>query len=144
VHHGPGSNSLLAAQQGVNMETDKIKILLVDDDASILQLYEKYLSGDVFEKRSADNGKDALAIFHEWHPDAIVLDIMMPVMTGFVVLEVIRTTEKDKTAKIIMSTSLSDKQDIQDCAKLGIQGYIVKPFKPNELANKIMHCIQQD
>jgi CheY-like chemotaxis protein len=126
------------------MEQTKIKLLLVDDDKSILDLYEKCLSSDVFEKRTVDNGKAALEAFHTWHPDVIVLDIMMPVMTGFAVLDAIRTAEKDKTTTIIMATSMSDSQNVRDCAKFGIQGYIVKPFKPKEIANKIMHCIQKD
>jgi|GEM_PF-260727 len=124
------------------MEQVKIKMLLVDDDQSILDLYEKYLSNDIFEKRSADNGKDALSVFHSWHPDVIVLDIIMPVMTGYAVLDAIRTGGKDKTTKIIMATSMSDMQSVQKCAKYGIHGYIVKPFKSRDLGSKILHCIQ--
>jgi CheY-like chemotaxis protein len=68
---------------------------------------------------------------------------MMPVMTRYSVLETIRTEGKDTTTKIIMATSMSGSHTVQDCAKLGIQGYLVKPFKPKEIATRIIQCIQQ-
>lgn len=139
---GNESATAECAQEGVNVETDKVKILLVDDDTSILELYGKFLNADVFEKRTADSGKIALEIYHAWHPDVIVLDIMMPGMKGNEVLDAIRTTAKDKTTKVVMVTCMNDRQHVQDCAKSGIQGYIVKPFKPKDIASKILHCIQ--
>ncbi len=121
-----------------------IKILLVDDDKSIRDLYEKCLGDVVFDKRFAADGAEALKVYEAWHPDVVVLDIIMPVMTGYSVLQDIRTVRKDKGTKIIMATSMTDTHDIRACVQFGIQGYIVKPFKLNEIANKIMHYIQQD
>jgi DNA-binding response OmpR family regulator len=120
----------------------EIKILLVDDDKSILDLYDRGLGTDIFEKRFAGTGKEAIEVYHEWRPDVIVLDIIMPVMTGFAVLQEIRSN--DKSTMVIMATSLSTSQDVRDCVKMGIQGYIIKPFLPKEIANRIMHCIQKD
>jgi CheY-like chemotaxis protein len=122
----------------------EIKILLVDDDKSIQDLYDKSLSDAIFTKRFAANGKEALEIYQVWHPDVIVLDIMMPVMAGYSVLKEIRGKRADKSTAIIMATASTDSQDIRDCITLDIQGYIIKPFKLKEIGDTILHYIQQD
>jgi response regulator of citrate/malate metabolism len=71
------------------------------------------------------------------------LDIWMPIMTGYLVLQEIRNTLNDVSTTIIMSTSASNSHDIKDCIKFGIQGYILKPFKLEEVGNKIVHYFQQ-
>jgi CheY-like chemotaxis protein len=121
----------------------EIKILLVDDDKSIQDLYDKGLENTLFTKRFAGNGKDALEIYQAWHPDVIVLDITMPVMAGSSVLQEIRNKRNDKSTIIIMATASTDSQDIRDSITLGIQGYIIKPFKLNEIGDTILHYIQQ-
>ena len=120
----------------------KIKILIAEDDESIRDLYDMGLSKDMFEKRFATNGQDALDIYKSWKPEIIVLDIVMPVMTGYSVLQEIRETAGDNKTTIIMSSSMSTKDDMRDCSKLGIQGYITKPFKFKEIGNIIIHCFQ--
>lgn len=122
----------------------EVKILLVDDDKSIRDLYDEGLVNTVFAKRFAGNGREALDIYHAWHPDAIVLDIIMPVIAGHAVLQEIRQKRGDKSTKIIMATSSTETQDIRDCVTLGIQGYIIKPFKLNEIGDTILRYIQQD
>lgn len=122
----------------------EIKILLVDDDKSIQDLYDKGLENSVFTKRFAGNGKEALEIYCAWHPDVIVLDIMMPVKAGYSVLQEIRSKRDDKSTVIIMATASTDSQDIRDCITLGVQGYIIKPFKLKEIGDTILHYIQQD
>jgi DNA-binding response OmpR family regulator len=116
----------------------KIKILIVEDSPNINLLYDKGLPDTVFEKRFANNGKDGLLVYNDWHPEIIVLDIMLPVMTGYCVLKEIRETTEDKSTTIIMSTSLSEKDDIVSLMKLGIQGYVVKPFSLKEIGGRIL------
>ncbi len=119
----------------------KLKILLVDDSKVVMQIYKEALSDNLYEKRFAMNGQDALNFYRTWQPDLILLDIVLPVTTGYSALKEIRRIEKDTGTRtaIIMVTSLADKSDINDCARLGIQGYIVKPFQATELAAKIEH-----
>ena len=78
------------------------------------------------------------AFYRQWQPDIIVLDVMLPVMTGYFVLKEIRNTLKDKDTTIIMSTSLSKKDDVTTMMKLGIQGYIIKPFGVWEIGGRIL------
>jgi DNA-binding response OmpR family regulator len=118
--------------------TDKIKILVVEDDHTTKMLYEKGLFNQIFDIKMVVSGKAAMVVYDEWHPDIIVLDIYLPEMTGFQALKMIRKTAGDKNTTIVMATSLSGKEDILSCMKLGIEGYIVKPFSCGEIGAKIL------
>ena len=117
---------------------DKLKILIIEDDISTQQLFDKALSTDQFEKQFSSNGLEALELYKSWKPDLLVLDIFMPIMTGYSLLKTIREELEDNATAVIMSTSASKPEDIQSCIKLGIQGYIVKPFNYKTIEAKIM------
>ncbi len=128
------------------MPEPKLKILIAEDDKSTQMLYNKGLSDEWYEKHIVGNGKDAVEIYKSWKPDIIVLDIMMPVMSGYETLKKIREMEKhtkDKSTTIIMATAMSSKGDILDCARVGIQGYIIKPFKHAEIGSRILSYYQK-
>ncbi|MBI5179532.1 MAG: response regulator [Nitrospinae bacterium] len=116
-----------------------LKVLIAEDNKSVQALYNLGLSDERYQKKFASNGEEALGLYGSWAPDVIILDIMMPVMTGYNVLKNIREREQEsgKSTTVIMSTAMSDKSDIMDCARLGIEGYIIKPFKHKELAAKV-------
>ena len=117
---------------------EKIKILIVEDEKVTLELYNKFISGKVFDKKFATNGKEALDRYKSWQPDVIILDIMLPEMSGYMVLKEIRLSIEDKKTAIIMATSVSRKESVLDCLKHGIQGYMVKPLKTKELMAKVL------
>lgn len=117
---------------------DKIKILIVEDDPSTQMLYEKGLFNQIFDKKVAASGRDALRIYREWCPDIIALDIHLPEMSGYHVLKEIRQTIADRKTTIIMATSQSRSQDITACITIGIEGYIVKPFSLRDIGAKII------
>ena len=120
----------------------KLKILIAEDDDVTQKLYSIGFRDTNFELRFASNGEDALATYEAWQPDIIILDIIMPNMNGYRTLEIIRTTIKDITTPVIMSSAVTDKKEILACAKLGIQGYIIKPFKAKEIAKTILGYYQ--
>lgn len=122
---------------------DKIKILIAEDDKITQKIYDNGLPDDVFEKRMVSNGADTLKTYLDWHSDILILDIRMPVMTGYAVLKKIRTEHEDRKTAIIMVTALREKDDIMACAKLGIQGYIVKPIKTHNIASKVLEYYQR-
>lgn len=115
----------------------KLKILIVEDDKSTQQLFDKALVADIFDKQFCNNGVEALKAYQSWKPDIIILDIFMPLLTGYSVLKKIRREFEDRTTAIIMATSASNKEDVTGCVSLGIQGYIVKPFNYKEISNKV-------
>jgi len=117
---------------------DKIKILIAEDEPTTRLIYDKGLFEEIFDKKMADSGKEAILIYQEWHPDIIILDIYLHEMTGYQVLKTIRTSLNDKKTAIVMVTVLSGREDVSSCLKLGIEGYIVKPFQRMEIALKIL------
>ena len=119
---------------------DKLKLLIVEDDESLLNLYDVALSDALFEKRLVADGRSAMENYKTWHPDVILLDIFLPDMSGFSILKEIRDEAGDKETTIIISTSTDEKDDMETCKDLGIQGYIVKPFDYKTLTDEILEC----
>jgi CheY-like chemotaxis protein len=130
--------SCLLEKQPSQIVIDKIKVLVVEDDHGTRLLYDKGLFNQLFDKKMVVSGKEAIHIYDEWHPEIIVLDIYLSEMTGYQVLKAIRTTFNDKKTTIVMATSLSSSEDIRSCIKLGIEGYIVKPFQCMDIGAKII------
>jgi len=122
---------------------EKLRILIAEDDVSIHALYNKGLTDEFFEKRFASNGTEALEIYKSWGPDIIILDIYMPNMTGYSILMRIRNDFNDNKTTIIMATSAQHNEDIKGCMRLGIQGYIVKPFNFKSISTEILKCYQK-
>ena len=133
-----GEGNYLLEPQGLKIDTGKIKILVVEDDHTTRLLYDKGLFNQIFDKKMVASGKEAILVYDKWHPDIIVLDIFLPEMTGYQVLKTIRTDIEDKKTTIVMATALSSSQDVQSCIKLGIEGYIIKPFQCGEIGVKIL------
>lgn len=117
---------------------EKLRLLIAEDDDLIRAIYVRSLSGYAFDIQMVQNGEDALRAYKKWHPDLVILDSVMPVMTGYAALKEMRTVYRDKATPVIMVTSLSKGDDVISFIKLGICGYIVKPFEPDELGAKLM------
>jgi two-component system phosphate regulon response regulator PhoB len=107
------------------MDTKK-KILLVEDDAALAKVYRTRLEMEGFDVRHVDNGEDALPSAIEFRPDIIVLDVMMPKINGFDVLDLIRTTPETMSMRVIMLTALSQAKDKERADRLGADDYLVK------------------
>ena len=102
------------------------KILLVEDDEGLAQVYITRMEVDGFEVKRVPNGEDALATAVEYKPDLILLDIMMPKVNGFDVLDILRNTPETANLKIIMLTALSQEADLKKAQEMGVDDYIVK------------------
>lgn len=102
------------------------RILLVEDDEELAQVYQARFQAEGFETTWAMNGEQALAKVLETKPDLILLDIMMPRVSGFDVLDILRNTPQTQHAKVIMMSALSSDKDIQKAKALGVDDYIVK------------------
>ncbi|MDH5525367.1 MAG: response regulator [Desulfobulbaceae bacterium] len=122
----------------------KLKILIAEDETVTRQLFQiAFKDEELYELRLVANGEDALTAYKAWHPDIVLLDIMMPNMNGFQTLQVIREVLADRVTTVIMISSVVDKGEIVACAKLGIQGYIVKPFAGKTLAQTVINYHRQ-
>lgn len=107
------------------MDTKK-KILLVEDDAALAGVYHSRLDLEGFDVREVNNGEDALSATLEYKPDLILLDAMMPKISGFDVLDILRNTPETTNIRVIMLTALSQPKDKERAENLGVDDYLVK------------------
>jgi two-component system alkaline phosphatase synthesis response regulator PhoP len=116
------------------------RVLVVDDDVKTVELVKLYLNRDGYRVLTAFNGKDALQLARESHPDLIVLDIMLPGMNG---LDVCRTLRQESDVPIIMLTALTTDKDRLAGLNLGADDYVSKPFSPRELAARVRAVLRR-
>ncbi len=116
---------------------EKKKILAVDDESDVLLIIKTALMSDGFMVQTATNGADAISIAAELNPDLIILDMMMPEMSGFDTLRKLRDVANTTSTPVIMLTGVSDKSKIREALDLGIDYYIVKPFEFHDLIAKV-------
>ncbi len=102
------------------------KILLVEDDDALASVYQTRLQAEGFDVRRVPNGEDALASAMEYKPDLVVLDVMMPKVSGFDVLDIMRNTPETAKVKVVMLTALSQDSDKERAKSLGADDYLVK------------------
>lgn len=108
------------------MNGQKKKILLVEDDMALSAVYRSRLEIEGFDVRESNNGEDALSATVEYRPDLILLDVMMPKISGFDVLDILRNTPETANVRIIMLTALSQPKDKERAESLGVDDYLVK------------------
>jgi DNA-binding response OmpR family regulator len=102
------------------------KLLLVEDDDALAAVYQARLEAEGFLLVRVPNGEEALAKALEFRPDLILLDAMMPKVSGFDVLDILRNTPETMNMRIIMLTALSQEADLQRAKALGVDEYLVK------------------
>ena len=118
----------------------KKRILIVDDEVSILKFLRSNLEDRGYTAISATNGEEALHIIERELPDLIILDVMMPKMDGF---EVCRQLREWSQIPIIMLSARGDEKDKVKCLDLGADDYIVKPFGANELMARVSAVLRR-
>lgn len=107
------------------MDTQK-KILLVEDDVALSAVYKSRMELEGFQIREVNNGEEALSAAIDFKPDLILLDAMMPKISGFDVLDILRNTAETADIRIIMLTALSQPKDKERAVALGVDDYLVK------------------
>ena len=105
---------------------NKKKILLVEDDNALAEVYRSRLELEGFDVQRVANGEIALSTAQEFRPDLIVLDAMMPKINGFDVLDILRNTPELVNVKVVMLTALSQLKDKERAKELGADDYLVK------------------
>ncbi|MBY9012317.1 MAG: response regulator [Candidatus Lokiarchaeota archaeon] len=124
---------------------DKNSILICDDEPDIVSLVQRFLQLDRFSTLTCSNGKEALKTLEEKHEEVVLmlLDVMMPGMSGFEVLRTIKSKETYKNIKVILFTVKSFKEDKEKGNELGADGYITKPFSGNELRDYVKKILNR-
>ena len=111
----------------------KKKLLIVDDEPDILQLLEKRFKKNNFDVLTADNGQKCLDIASQEQPDLIILDIIMPFLDGYEVIEKLRTNLKTKQIPIIMHSVKKESRSIFKSLDLGSIDYVINPASFDDL-----------
>jgi DNA-binding response OmpR family regulator len=117
-------------------------ILVVDDEASVVEVVALYLKRDGFQVRVARNGREALSAIHAQLPSLVVLDVMLPELDG---LEIMRRLRADPTSDIpvILLTARSQEMDRIFGLELGADDYVTKPFSPAELVSRVKAVLRR-
>ncbi|MGI8627735.1 MAG: response regulator transcription factor [Geodermatophilaceae bacterium] len=115
-------------------------ILVVEDDATVRDVVQRYLERDGYEVTALDRGGDVLAAVGRLNPDLIILDIMLPDMNG---IDVCRQLRRTSPVPIIMVTALGEEADRVLGLEVGADDYVTKPFSPRELALRVASVLRR-
>ena len=120
----------------------KKKILIVEDDAGLSQVYRERLEIEGYRTVEAHNGEDALAMATKERPDLILLDVMMPKINGFDVLDILKNTPETMNIHVVMLSALADEDNIVKAERMGAEDYMVKSqVVIDDMINKIKEVI---
>ncbi len=116
------------------------KVLVVDDDAKTVELVKLYLVRDGYKVFTAAEGNEALALARKIHPDLMVLDLMLPGVSG---LEICRIIKNEFDVLVIMLTARTTEEDKLTGLEVGADDYMTKPFSPRELAARVRAVLRR-
>src|SRR6204780_4923177 len=120
------------------------KVLLVEDDNNLREIYEARLQAEGYTIVAAKDGEEALVVAKAEQPDLVISDVMMPKISGFEMLDILRNTDGLKEVKVIMLTALGQSDDQQRANRLGADHYLVKSQVTLEDIVKVAHELLQD
>lgn len=120
------------------------KVMVVEDDASLREIYGIRIAAEGYEVVSAGDGEEALAVAVREKPDLILADIMMPKISGFDMLDILRATPETAKIKVVMMTALSGEEQRKRGEQLGADRYLVKSQVGIEDVVKVIHEVLGD
>lgn len=121
----------------------QLSILIVEDDVFLADLYKTKFTLEGFKVAAAYDGEKGLELAKKVVPDVILLDLVLPKMSGFDVLREIKLDKKVRDVPVILLTNLSQKSDVEKGMKLGADDYLIKAhFMPSEVVEKIKKLVE--
>jgi DNA-binding response OmpR family regulator len=118
------------------------KIAIIEDDLAIAQMYRLKFESEGYTVQTAENGKLGLEMISEFKPDIILLDLMMPEMTGDEMLKALRAKPGGKTVKVIILTNLGEEEAPKGLKELGVHSFIVKAeMTPRQVAERVKQAL---
>ncbi len=126
------------------MAGDAVQVLLVEDDAFLANIYKTKFEMEGFKVRVSENGEIGLKDAKKKKPDIILLDVLLPKMDGFTVLEHLKEDDDLKEVPVILLTNLGQKDDVEKGLALGAADYLIKAhFKPSETVEKVKKVLSK-
>ena len=118
------------------------KILIIEDDPLMSRMYQKIFTFEKYEVVMAADGQQGLDLARSEHPTLILLDVMMPKMNGFQVLEKLKAEPDTKTIPVVMLTNLAGEQDAETALSKGAVKYIIKSeYEPKQVADMVKEIL---
>jgi DNA-binding response OmpR family regulator len=124
-------------RNGTQSRTQEHRLLIVDDNAMNRDMLARRLEREGYHITTADGGRRALGLVGEEDFDLILLDILMPDMDGYEVLEKLKNDESTKEIPVIMLTAVNEVESVKHCIDLGAEDYLIKPFNAVLLKSRI-------
>jgi CheY-like chemotaxis protein len=118
------------------------RILIADDNGPNADLLEAHLDGTGYETKIVANGEETLAAARSWKPDLILLDVMMPKLSGFEVCRRLRTDPATRDISVLMVTALDQANDIEMAVESGTDDFITKPINKTELLLRVRAMLE--
>ena len=136
------NSTAITKMNQVKINTDiKHRILLIDDNSELRRYVAEYLS-TFYKVYEAENGKEGLEVCRKVKPILCVVDIMMPIMDGFKFIEELKEDENISNIAVLLLTALAENENKIKGYKIGVDGYLVKPFDPSLLKTRIDNIIK--
>lgn len=124
------------------MSTGLPKILIADDDPQGLELLEAYFSGTEYDLQTAADGDETMRKVKDWQPDLILLDVMMPKISGFEVCKRIKSNPATSGIVVLMITALDQPSDIDRAVDAGTNDFLTKPINKTELLVRVRAALK--
>jgi DNA-binding response OmpR family regulator len=134
-----GRGATMASSQPL---TEHPRILIADDNAQGVELLEAYLAESDYQTRTAADGEQTLRLVDEWQPDLILLDIMMPKISGFEVCKRLRANPKTRDIAVLMVTALDQPSDVERAVEAGTDDFLTKPINKAELLLRVRSVLK--
>src|SRR4051812_47660973 len=118
------------------------RVLIADDNAQNVELLEAYLAAGDWDIRTAADGEETLLQVRDWRPDLILLDIMMPKISGFEVCKRLRADPQTRDIAVLMITALDQPSDIERAVEAGTDDFLSKPISKAELLHRVRSLLR--
>lgn len=126
------------------MDKKKLKLLIVEDDTFLANMYKTKFGLEGYTVSLAESGEEALKMLRKEMPDLVLLDVLLPGMDGFNVLKKIKKTAEFKKVPVILLTNLGQKDDVRKGFEMGAIGYLIKAqHMPSEVVDKVIFALKE-
>lgn len=124
------------------MSKPKTKIAIIEDDIAIVQMYRMKFESEGYDVAYANDGEQGLKLIEEFQPDIILLDLMMPIMSGSEMLGKLRQEDWGKDVKVIILTNVGESEAPESTHELGVEEFIVKAdMTPKQVAERVKQAL---
>lgn len=138
----PADPSPQATAPSTAVEAAPPRILIADDNPQGVELLEAYLGECAYEVETASDGEETLRKIKEWRPDLVLLDIMMPKISGFEVCKRLRAEPATHDIAVLMITALDQLSDIERAVEAGTDDFLTKPINKTELLLRVRSVLK--